>query len=309
MRSQRLASSVSVAGYAACGFHRRALELARQALRDGRVGHLDESLTFGSREAFHAWLCAAETRRRFAANERALGHRSSPFVFADGGTFVGGCDDLQVWLEAGQSSGHRRLAPPAEFPGRYGLAQSYDGSRDLGDEAFSARLTPTQFAVLRRGATEERGVVEAKGGFDDVYESQTTYECAACALPLYSSAMKFDCGCGWPGFFACIDGSVFAKPDKDGVRTEIVCNGCGSHLGHVYANEGFHGMACSKSGNVVNSDHRHCVNSVAVVLRRPKGELHPCTFKGRVFLRSFRTPENPTAPTTLMEPWSENSVE
>merc|ERR1712183_1213624 len=143
--------------------------------------------------------------------------------------------------------------------------------------------------ILRRGATEESGVGEAKGGFDDVFLSPAVYECAACALPLFTSAMKFDCGCGWPGFFACIQDAVFARPDKDRVRTEIVCNGCGGHLGHAYANEGFEGMVCSKSGNIVNTNHRHCVNSAAVTMRLPDGQSRPCTFRGRIFLESFRT--------------------
>ena len=50
-----------------------------------------------------------------------------------------------------------------------------------------------------------------------------TYQCAACGTPLYTSEMKFDCGCGWPGFWTNIDGAVRAVPDADGMRVEIVC--------------------------------------------------------------------------------------
>merc|ERR1712194_255135 len=146
--------------------------------------------------------------------------------------------------------------PPAAYPGSHGLALNYDGSRDQGDDHFKEVLNPTQFAVLRCGATEERDVDEAKGGFDDTFIGNARYVCAGCALPLFTSSMKFVCGCGWPGFFRCIEGAVFARPDADGVRTETVCNGCGGHIGHIYAGEGFEGMECSRSGNVVDSDHR-----------------------------------------------------
>lgn len=61
-------------------------------------------------------------------------------------------------------------------------------------------LTPTQFKVLRRKATEPRKVTVSKGGWDDHY-AKGTYVCTGCRTPLYTSEMKFDCGCGWPVSF------------------------------------------------------------------------------------------------------------
>lgn len=58
-------------------------------------------------------------------------------------------------------------------------------------------LTPTQFKVLRRKATEPRKVTVSKGGWDDHFD-KGTYVCTGCRTPLYTSEMKFDCGCGWP---------------------------------------------------------------------------------------------------------------
>ena len=81
-----------------------------------------------------------------------------------------------------------------------------------------------------------------------------TYACTACNAPLYHAKSKFDSGCGWPAFYEGVEGSIKEIMDKDGRRTEIVCNNCGSHLGHVFKNEGF--------PNPTNE--RHCVNGVCL---------------------------------------------
>jgi len=153
--------------------------------------------------------------------------------------------------------------------------------------------------VLRRGATDDRGVTEAKGGFDDTFVENATYLCGACSSPLYTSEMKFDCGCGWPGFFKCVDDAVYARPDHDGVRNEIVCNNCGSHLGHVFHNEGFNGTQCPTSGNTIDTNHRHCVNSSSLALRVGDGEVIPSKYRGPVFQSASRTADNPNATTGL----------
>lgn len=303
MSAPRLARSISVAGFRSCGFYRLATEIAHNKFGQANV----KSLPFETREDFHRWLSSSEVREQFSAQPGALAHTSSPFVYADRDAYIGGYDDLVSQLKGHESSPKALLALPETFPGENGLASAYSGVNDKGDEAFRKLLSPTQFMVLRHGATEERGVGIAKGGFDDVFESPCTYECAGCAMPLYASSMKFDCGCGWAGFFACIEDSIYARPDKDGVRTEIVCNGCGGHLGHVYANEGFRGMSCAVSGNVVDTDHRHCVNSAAIAMRFADGSVRPSTFKGRIFLDSHRMPDNQKAPTTLSRPWSEEA--
>ncbi len=92
-------------------------------------------------------------------------------------------------------------------------------------------LTPAQFNVLRQEGTEHPFTSplddEKRGG---------VFVCAGCALPLFSSQMKFDSGTGWPSFFTFIPGSLATKEDFKLIvsRTEYHCVRCGGHQGHVF---------------------------------------------------------------------------
>ena len=83
------------------------------------------------------------------------------------------------------------------------LAKTPAMDKTKSDSEWSQLLNPTQFKVLRKAATEPRLVTVAKGGWDDHYE-KGTYVCQGCKTPLYTSEHKFDCGCGWPGFWTNI---------------------------------------------------------------------------------------------------------
>lgn len=97
------------------------------------------------------------------------------------------------------------------------------------DAEWAAILNPTTYKVLRRKATEPRGVTMRKGGWDDHFE-KGTYVCSGCKTPLYTSEHKFDCGCGWPGFWSNIKDAVYEERDADGFRCEILCSGVSAYV-------------------------------------------------------------------------------
>ncbi|HKW44095.1 MAG TPA: peptide-methionine (R)-S-oxide reductase MsrB [Candidatus Eremiobacteraceae bacterium] len=99
------------------------------------------------------------------------------------------------------------------------------------DAQWHKLLTPAQYEILRAGGTE----FAFSSPLDREF-GKGTYDCAACALTLFSSATKFDSGTGWPSFYDHLPNAI--RTTKDGTlgmeRTEVHCRRCGSHLGHVF---------------------------------------------------------------------------
>jgi peptide-methionine (R)-S-oxide reductase len=94
------------------------------------------------------------------------------------------------------------------------------------------QLTPDQFRITREHATERAFThplnVEKRDG---------VYHCVACGQPLFTAETKYDSGSGWPSFYKPIsEDAVGESTDKSlfSTRTEIHCNNCGAHLGHVF---------------------------------------------------------------------------
>ena len=92
-------------------------------------------------------------------------------------------------------------------------------------------LGAQRYAVLREAATERPFssplLNEHRKG---------VFVCAACALPLFSSASKFESGTGWPSFWKPLPRAIVTRSDHKLLmeRTEVLCVRCGGHLGHVF---------------------------------------------------------------------------
>ena len=100
------------------------------------------------------------------------------------------------------------------------------------DEQWRDVLTPEQYHVCREQGTER--------AFTGEYwntKASGTYRCVCCGNALFDAATKFDSGTGWPSFYAPISLENVGTRDDRGWfmrRTEVHCNRCGAHLGHVF---------------------------------------------------------------------------
>ncbi len=133
-------------------------------------------------------------------------------------TFMGSAAALGAWAFAGCSR-----ASEARSPERFEVMKT--------PAEWKRQLGPARYAVLREEDTERAGSSPL-----DQEKRRGTYICAGCALPVYSSATKFESGTGWPSFFKPLANAVRTKPDRGlfGTRTEVHCRRCGGHLGHVF---------------------------------------------------------------------------
>jgi peptide-methionine (R)-S-oxide reductase len=100
------------------------------------------------------------------------------------------------------------------------------------DAEWRAQLDPLEYQVTRHAATERAFT----GRYWDHHE-HGIYTCVCCGTPLFESDAKFESGCGWPSYFRPLDpANVVERVDRSHgmIRTEILCNVCDAHLGHVF---------------------------------------------------------------------------
>jgi peptide-methionine (R)-S-oxide reductase len=119
------------------------------------------------------------------------------------------------------------------------------------DAEWRAILTPRQYAVTRKAATERPFTGEYLDN-----KAKGVYACVACGNVLFSSETKYDSGSGWPSFWDVIqEGNVATRIDTEHgmVRVETLCAQCDSHLGHVF-----------EDGPQDKTGQRYCINSLAL---------------------------------------------
>jgi peptide-methionine (R)-S-oxide reductase len=122
----------------------------------------------------------------------------------------------------------------------------------LSDAEWRKRLTPQQYAVLRKEDTEKPGSSPL-----NKEKRKGTYVCAGCGLPLFSSATKYDSGTGWPSFWKPLPNAIGTREDNKlfFTRTEVHCRRCGGHIGHVF------------DDGPKPTGLRYCMNGVAMKFR------------------------------------------
>ena len=123
---------------------------------------------------------------------------------------------------------------------------------DKDEAAWREQLTPEEFYVLREKGTERAFT----GEYWNVWK-EGTYHCRGCGELLFQSDTKFDAGCGWPSFDRpAIEGVVAEVRDTSHgmIRTEVLCQKCGGHLGHVFPD------------GPTETGQRYCINSLSIKL-------------------------------------------